>query len=172
MGLEPPTSGSGVRDINHQATALPCSDKVSSCGNDQKSLHKITKHLFQGSTEASLPSGKSSNELEQCFSDFFMDKIQGLRNDKASQAGSGLDTFKFDSDKLSMDNCLVKFAPASEEEIQKVIKSSPNKYCELDYIPTCLLKSCLPELLPFLTKIINFSLEAGYVPASYKISLI
>ena len=24
VGLEPPTSGSGVRGINHQATALPC----------------------------------------------------------------------------------------------------------------------------------------------------
>ena len=143
------------------------SDKVSSCGSDQKSLHKITNHLLQGSTEASLPSRKSSNELAQGFSDFFIDKIQGIRNDKASQAGSGLDTFKFDSDKLSL-----KFAPASEEEIQKVIKSSPYKSCELDPIPTWLMKSCLPELLPFLTKIINFSLETGYIPASYKSSLI
>ena len=71
-----------------------------------------------------------------------------------------------------MDNCLVEFAPVSEEEIQKVIKSSPDKSCELDPIPTWLLKSCLRELLPFLTKIINFSLGTWYVPASYKSSLI
>ena len=161
-----------VNKMLKQAKIDYYSDKVSSCGNDQKSLHKITKHLLQGSTEASLPSGKPSNELAQGFSDFFIDKIQGIRNDIASQAGSGLDTFKFDSDKLSMDNCLVEFAPASEEEIKKVIKSSPDKSCELDPIPTWLLKSCLPELLPFLTKIINFSLETGYVPASYKSSLI
>ena len=28
VGLEPPTSGSGVRGINHQATVLPMSDQV------------------------------------------------------------------------------------------------------------------------------------------------
>ena len=58
------------------------SDKVSSCGRDQKSLHKITKHLLQVSSETILPSGKASNELAQGFSDFFIDKIQGIRNDK------------------------------------------------------------------------------------------
>ena len=121
-----------VNKILKQAKIDYYSDMVSSCGNDQKSLHKITKHLLQGSTEASLPSGKSSNELAQAFSDFFIDKIQGIRNDIASQAESGLDIFKIDSDKVSLDNCLVEFTPASEEEIQKVIKSSPDKSCELD----------------------------------------
>ena len=57
------------------------SDKVSSCGKDQKSLHKVTKHLLQGSSETILPSGKSPNELTQDFSDFFIDKIRGIRND-------------------------------------------------------------------------------------------
>ena len=65
-----------------------------------------------------------------------------------------------------------KVSVTSSEEIQKVIKSSPDKSCELDPITTWLLKSCLPEGLPFLTKIINFFLETGYVPASYKSSLI
>ena len=59
-----------------------------------------------------------------------------------------MDTFSFDTDNLSMDNCLVKFNPASEEEIQKIIKKSPNKSCELDPVPTWLLKLCLHELLP------------------------
>ena len=66
----------------------------------------------------------------------------------------------------------MEFTPASEEEIQKVIKSSHYKSCELDPIPTWSLKSCLPELLPFLTKTVNFSLETGYTPVSYKSSLI
>ena len=61
-------------------------------------------------------------------------------------------TFSFDRDKLSIDNCLVKFTPASEEEIQKIVKNSPNKSCELDPVPTWLLKSCLDGLLPLVTK--------------------
>ena len=63
------------------------SDKVSSCGNDQKSLHKITKHLLQGST--------------------------GIRNDIALQAGSGLDTFKFDS------NCLLTIVSWNSLKLQR-----------------------------------------------------
>ena len=78
-----------MNNILKQAKIDYYSDKVSSCGNDQKSLLCVTKHLLQGSAEASLPSGKSSNELAQGFSDFFIDKIQGIRNDIASQAGSG-----------------------------------------------------------------------------------
>ena len=62
--------------------------------------------------------------------------------------------------------------PVSEGEVQKAIKISPDKSCELDPIPTWLLKSCLPELLPLVTKIINMSLETGYVPQSFKNSLI
>ena len=38
--------------------------------------------------------------------------------------------------------------------------------------PTWLLKECLEELLPSLTKIINDSLEKAYVPKSFKSSLI
>ena len=83
-----------------------------------------------------------------------------------------MDTLSFDTDKLSVDNCLVKFTPASEDEIQKIVKNSPDKSCELDPVPTWLLKLCLHELLPLLTKIINFSLETGCVPASFKSSLI
>ena len=147
--------------------------KVSSCGKNQKSLHKVIKHLLQGSSETILPSGKSSNELAQNSSDFFIDKIQGIRNDIIiSQVGPGVDTFSFDTDKMSMDNCLVKFTPASKEEIQKIVKNSPDKSCELDPKPRWLLKLFLHELLPLVTKIINFSLETGCVPASFKNSLI
>ena len=102
------------------------SDKVSSCGKDQKSLHKVTKHLFQCSSETILPSGQSQNELAQDFNDFFIAKIRGIRNDISSHVGPGVDTFSFDTDKLSMDNCLVKFTPASEDKIQKILKNYPD----------------------------------------------
>ena len=57
-----------------------------------------------------------------------------------------------ESDANSSTDCLEDFAPATMSEIKKVIESSPNKSCELDPIPTWLLKSCLHKLLPILTK--------------------
>ena len=52
-------------------------------------------------------------------------------SDIISHVGPGVDSFSFDTDKLSMYNCLVKFTPASEDEIQKIVKNSPDKSCEL-----------------------------------------
>ena len=75
------SSCANVNKMLKQAKIDYYSDKVSSYGKDQKSLHTITKHLLLGSTEAALPTGKSSNELAQNFSDFFIDKVQGIRND-------------------------------------------------------------------------------------------
>ena len=45
---------------------------------------------------------------------------------------------------------------------------SPNKSCEIDPMPTWLLKMCLEELLSIFTKIINMSLESAYVLLSFK----
>ena len=48
--------------------------------------------------------------------------------------------------------------------IKKVIESSPNTSCELDPVLmiTWLLKPCLHELLPILTKIVNILLETDH----------
>ena len=42
----------------------------------------------------------------------------------------------------------------------------------MDPIPTWLLKLCVDELTPIITKIINLSLNPGYVPASWKRALL
>ena len=62
---------------------------VSSCGKDQISLHKVTKHLLQGSSETILLSRKSPNELKQVLVIFFIDKIQGIIKYIISQVVSG-----------------------------------------------------------------------------------
>ena len=49
---------------------------------------------------------------------------------------------------------------------------SPDKSCELDPLPTWLLKECIDELLPLVTSIINASLETCYVPQDFKGALI
>lgn len=61
-----------------------------------------------------------------------------------------------------------ELTPASEQEISKLISKSANKSCELDPIPTWLVKECSVELVPIITKIVNASLNTGKVPTSYK----
>ena len=50
--------------------------------------------------------------------------------------------------------------------------STPNKLCDLDPIPTTLLKQCCAELLPIITNIINSSLVSSVFPSAYKLALV
>src|SRR6218665_3155979 len=62
--------------------------------------------------------------------------------------------------------------PASEAEVLLLLNSLPNKQCELDPIPTSLLKDCASVLLPVITQIINLSLSTGNFPLDFKHSLV
>jgi hypothetical protein len=57
-------------------------------------------------------------------------------------------------------------------EVTKLISSSPAKSCELDPVPTNILKQCASELAPAITAIINGSLSSGEFPSSYKDALV
>jgi hypothetical protein len=49
---------------------------------------------------------------------------------------------------------------------------APLKSCELDPIPTPILKSFLDTLLPMITAIVNTSLEESHVPTSVKTAVV
>lgn len=60
------------------------------------------------------------------------------------------------------------FKSASETDVWKIIMVSPPKSCELDPIPTSVLKSCVDTILPTITTIINKSILESTVPTSLK----
>ena len=58
----------------------------------------------------------------------------------------------------------------SEVEIDKIIKQSPSKSCDLDPLPTSLLKENMSSILPLITEIVNDSLSSGHVPEEFKVA--
>ena len=62
-------------------------------------------------------------------------------------------------------NCLHEM---TQDDVRKLILKMPTKSCELDAIPTQLLKQILPSILPVITKIINTSLRSGVFPQKWK----
>ena len=56
---------------------------------------------------------------------------------------------------------MTSFEPATADEVKKKILSFQDKSCDLDPLPTKLLKSCLDILLTPITNIVNLSLEFG-----------
>ena len=67
---------------------------------------------------------------------------------------------------------LATFAPASEEEVIKTIKSMSTATCQLDPMPTTLVKKHLSMLAPTITTIVNASLSNSSMPASLKTALV
>ena len=67
---------------------------------------------------------------------------------------------------------LCTFAPVSEDLIRKLINDAPPKCCALDPIPTALLETCYENLVPVITKIVNYSLLSGSVPQCFKQALV
>ena len=58
------------------------------------------------------------------------------------------------------------YIPITTKHLFKM--KSPYKSCELDPVPTWLVKECLDQLLPLLTNITNTSMEGSYVPRDFK----
>ena len=57
---------------------------------------------------------------------------------------------------------------ATEDEIKNLILSSLSKSCDLDSIPTNVLKYCLDILVTLITDIINISMETSTSPKKPK----
>ena len=60
-------------------------------------------------------------------------------------------------------NC---FSSVTLQEIRHIILKAPSKSCELDPLPSWLLKECVDELSPIVTSIVNASLNHAIVPLS------
>ena len=75
-----------------------------------------------------------------------------------------LTTPTYDDVQVTLDT----FVPTTNEKIIGIIKSSPDKSCKLDPIPTWLLKSCARELAPVIVAIVNISFETSKMPAELK----
>ena len=68
-------------------------------------------------------------------------------------------------------NKLEEFSPCSTDEVDKVIRNSSKASCQLDPIPTNILRE-LPSLIPIITHIINLSLSSGYFPSELKSAIV
>ena len=60
----------------------------------------------------------------------------------------------------------------SEEELLKILKSSPSKSCDLDPILTSLVKECADILITPITKIVNYSITEGSFPNCFKMAYV
>ncbi len=140
--------------------------------NDPKGLFKLINTLLHKRKDLPLPClppHESASELAEEFSDHFAGKIEKIRGDLIQLQGNITDSD--DEGKMYITEMLF-LTPATEEEIKSILLKSPTMACELDPIPTWLLKVCIDEVLPLITEIINLSLSTAIMPKSQKTAII
>ena len=61
-----------------------------------------------------------------------------------------------------------QFAPVTAEEVERLIGNAPCKTCQLDPVPTWLVKEMGALISPFLSLLFNKSLTSGCFPTQFK----
>ena len=85
--------------------------------------------------------------------------------------------YKIDVSPINVEHCspevlLKSFSSLLQDDIRGLILNASNVSCQLDPIPTYLLKDCCDVLCPIITKMVNMLLEEGRVPENWKLPLL
>ena len=112
-----------------------------------------------------MPEGQSDGMLAKEFAKFFLQKIEDICN-----LFTRIDEFKpgINERALPLDN----FSPLTCNEVLKEIMGMKNKTCELDPIPTQVLKQILPTILGAITDLVNRSLITGCFAHNWKTAIV
>ncbi len=139
------------------------SEIISENSQDQRSMWKAFNQILHRRPTMSLPECPSLSQLAGSFGSFFLNKITAIRAtfpDIPVQNSNDL----FDPTMPKLDS----FLPASEDEIRRIILAAPNKSCDLDPLPTSLVKMCIDVLLTPITSLVNKSMAEGTFPDTFK----
>ena len=119
----------------------------SSCA-DSKTLWRKLKLLLEPTAASTGP--HSAND----FADYFTGKFERIR---ATNAGAPLPTMHTRSVPP-----LNGFDGPTLEEVTKAIQKAPCKQCDIDPVPTWLVKMFVDQLGPTITAMIGLSFTQGY----------
>ena len=146
------------------------SNKIIECGNDQRKLYNIISSLSDVNKDNAFPVAKDTQTLTNNFGNFFTDKIKKI-NER-------IETLKINENieestteynhNLNDFSPLLKFKEISEDDTHKIIKSAKSTTCNLDPIPTHILKQCSDELIKPIKSIINKSFSEAAFPLEWK----
>ena len=125
------------------------SEKISNSNGDSKKPYELIMILTGSKVMYPLPGHNNDTKLANEFTQFFITKIDTIREKFTNIALYGLHDSNIPR--------LQKFDTMSEEDIKRTIMLMKSKRCDLDPILTTFLKDMQQILLPYLTEIINKS---------------
>ena len=131
---------------------------ISSKEGDQRSLFQIVLNVLDKTkTSCILPQHESPKELATAFNNFYIDKVNKLRDNipKSSVQASNIDGQIFQGTTLEF------LRPTTVGELKEIIKEKGIKTSSQDVLPASILKEVIDELLPYICELVNKSLATA-----------
>ena len=133
------------------------SKKINENKNDTKKLFHLVNSITMSKAPNPMPEGKTDAQLAGEFATFFLNKIEKIRLQFQN-------TDQYIPEVNASVPRLHELQPLTNEEIEKEICSMNNKTCELDVIPTYLIKDILPAVLKTIAHICQHVTHNWYFP--------
>jgi hypothetical protein len=133
---------------------------------NSRNMFRVLNHALHRKPKPVLPPCKNDTELANNFIEFFEQKIDKIRTklDK--------DNEPIPQDRISFKGkSLSSFRQMTEMEVKKILNKM-SKSCSLDPLPLWMVKECIDNFLPTITRIINLSLQLSVVPRELKHAII
>ena len=150
--------------INYHKTNS-ISGEIIKVWGDAKKLYQVVNEIAGCEKFNPLPKGQSDSDLAEDFATYFLEKIQNIRK-----------LFKnIPSFKCKVNDAIprfTKFGVMTSTEVHDLVMDLKIKSCELDPVPTKLIKHHLHLFLPILTKIINCSLTQAIFGENWKCAIV
>ncbi|KAK3552410.1 hypothetical protein QTP86_011646 [Hemibagrus guttatus] len=133
-------------------------EKLETSAQDPRKLHNIISSLLNPPASPS-PSSLTAED----FASFYTEKIERI-----CQTFTSLPTSPTSHNQHSATPSLTQLSTVAAEEVLQITRSCNPTTCPLDPIPSAMLQTISPDLLPFITTVINGSLTSGHVPTAFK----
>ncbi|KAK3568676.1 hypothetical protein QTP86_012870 [Hemibagrus guttatus] len=133
-------------------------EKLETSAQDPRKLHNIFSSLLNPP-----PPPSPSSLTAEDFASFYTEKIERI-----CQTFTSLPTSPTSHNQHSATPSLTQLSTVAAEEVLQITRSCNPTTCPLDPIPSAMLQTISPDLLPFITTVINGSLTSGHVPTAFK----
>ena len=140
------------------------SQKISACGNDKKMLFGAISDLTGHTQTNPLPDGVSDERLADDFATFFHTKVEKISSD--------LDGHPLHVPEKTDVPTFCNFTQIDVETTEKLINNAKPTTCDLDPIPSHLVKQHSKLFAPVICKIVNISLSSGRFASSWKKAIV
>ncbi|CAB3985712.1 Hypothetical predicted protein [Paramuricea clavata] len=160
-----------VNKMLHKARDEYYSTIIRDNAHDQKVLFQTVEKLLQKSSDRRYPLANSDRVLADAFADYFVTKIDGVRQDvlaRKNMAGNS----PGEIDEVTCTSNFSSFDMLTEEDVVNLIGETTIKSCSLDPVAAIIMKKCYMTLVPLFRRIINLSLSLGTMPEDLKIAIL